>query len=449
MERLILKELKAWKEKKDRKPLLLKGARQIGKTYALHQFGQNEFEAFHYINFEEKPRLSKIFSEDLSPDQIIQRISLELQKKINTKNDLLILDEIQECPQALTSLKYFSEKLPELAICAAGSLLGVRMADISFPVGKIDHLEMYPLSFYEFLKALDKPLLVEIFDNARNNPQLIEPAHEQLWQLLKFYFITGGLPEAVKTFIEYQENQYEAFTKTRSRQKEIINDYLADMAKHSGKENSMHLQRLWTNVAEQLSQTQNDSANKFKFKGAIPEKNRYSRLISTIDWLEAAGLIIKIPIVEKAELPLQAYTKPNSFKLFVFDLGILGALVDLDPNTILAYDYGTYKGFFAENFVAQEFLAKFTSHKKFYAWQQNRLEVEFLIDLQGELYPIEVKSGTVTKSRSLQIFAQHYKHKYLTIMSAQKPNVKPKNHLQKYPLYFASEFPYNGNIHNI
>lgn len=439
MKRHILAQLQEWKQKPGRKPLLLKGARQIGKTYSLLEFGKQEFSHYHYLNFEEKPKLKDIFAEDLSPSKLIQKISFELGHKINSKTDLIILDEIQECPQALTSLKYFCEELPEQAICAAGSLLGVRLNDVSFPVGKIDHLEMYPLNFFEFIDALGKPLLSEAI---RADLETIDLAHEQLWQELKNYFITGGLPEVVRTFVSKQDNLFQALQQSRYRQKEIIGDYIGDMAKHCGKENAMHLQRLWSNVAEQLSQTQDGSAAKFKFKGPIPGKNRYSRLISTIDWLEAAGLIIKVPIIDQAISPLKAYSKESFFKLFVFDVGILGALVDLEPKTILDYDYGTYKGFFAENFVAQEFLTKFTSHKKFYAWQQNRLDIEFVMDIDGEIYPIEVKSGKVTKSQSLKIFAEKYQHKYLTLMSAQAPNLKLENKLQKYPLYLAGRFPW-------
>lgn len=439
MKRQIITQLKNWKNNCQRKPLLLKGARQIGKTYSLLEFARDEFYNYHYLNFEEKSKLKNIFADELDPKKLIQKISFELGQTINSKTDLLILDEIQECPRALTSLKYFCEDLPELAICAAGSLLGVRLNDVSFPVGKINHLEMYPLNFGEFIDALGKPLLSEAL---KAGIETISFAHEQLWNLLKIYFITGGLPEVVKIFVEHQENHFEALNLVRVRQKEIINDYIGDMAKHCGKENAMHLQRLWTNVAQQLSQTQDGSAAKFKFKGAIPEKNRYSRLISTIDWLEAAGLIIKVPIIQQAIAPLKAYSKENIFKLFIFDVGILGALIDLEPKTILAYDYGTYKGFFAENFIAQEFLTKFTSYKQYYAWQQNRLDIEFVIDLDGEIYPIEVKSGTVTKSQSLYIFAKKYQHKYLSLMSAQKPNLKLDQELQKYPLYLASRFPW-------
>ena len=439
MKRQIIAQLTEWKNKNQRKPLLLKGARQIGKTYSLLEFAKDEFCNYHYLNFEENPKLKDIFVDDLDPKKILQKISFEIGHKIDSATDLLILDEIQECPRALTSLKYFCEDLPEQAICAAGSLLGVRLNDVSFPVGKVDHLEMYPLNFFEFVDALNKPLLSEAL---RSDIETISFAHEQLWNLLKIYFITGGLPEVVQIFVNHQENHFEALNLVRTRQKEIINDYIGDMAKHSGKENAMHLQRLWANIAQQLSQTQDGSTARFKFKGAIPEKNRYSRLISTIDWLEAAGLIIKVPIITQAISPLKAYSKENIFKLFIFDVGILGALIDLEPKTILNYDYGTYKGFFAENFVAQDFLTKFTSYKQYYAWQQNRLDIEFIIDIDGEIYPIEVKSGTVTKSQSLYIFAKKYQHKYLALMSAQKPNLKAGQELQKYPLYLASRFPW-------
>lgn len=439
MRRKIFKELKIWKDKKKRKPLIVKGARQIGKTYSILEFGAKNFSKIHEINFEKSSSLIKIFDGDLKPKDLINAISFEKGEQINLEQDLLFFDEIQECPRALTSLKYFYEDLPQLAICAAGSLLGVKLNEVSYPVGKIDEIEMFPMSFFEFLDAIDESLILELLSSIKPEDSIPVNVHEKTWKLLKNYFITGGLPEVVLEYIEFQSNYYEAFKKIREKQKQLITDYLADMAKHSGKENSMHLQRLWSQIAVQLSQEHNSSAPKFKFKGAIPEKNRYSRLASTIDWLRAAGLIIQVPILEKARLPLKAYCHESSFKLFINDIGLLGALAGLSPKTILDYDYGTYKGFFAENFVAQEFLASGINSQELFAWKENRSELEFIREINGEIYPIEVKSGFVKKSKSLEIFSEKYKPKQKTILSANE--FKVSGNLHKYPLYLASRFP--------
>lgn len=213
------------------------------------------------------------------------------------------------------------------------------------------------------------------------------------------------------------------------------------MSKHAGKENAVHLQKLWNNVATQLSAVQDGNVTKFKFKSAIPEKDRYSRLISTIDWLEAAGLIIKIPVLDNISIPLKANIKASSFKLFIFDIGILGAMMDLSPKSIFDYDYGTYKGFFAENFVAQELRKTLSSRKTIVAWHENQKELEFVLDLDGEIIPIEVKSGKVTKSKSIYLFREKYKNKINTILSAQNLNIDTRTNVYKIPLYLTSELP--------
>lgn len=437
MKREIYKQLLIWKNSKKRKPLILKGARQIGKTHILKSFAENEFEGFHYFNFEEDSRLSSFFNDDLDPERIIKNISLYKEKKINLKKDILILDEIQACPRALTSLKYFYEKIPELAVTAAGSLLGVTLNEFSFPVGKVDTLEMYPMSFREFLLALSKKDIVNFLDKVKN--EIPEPIQEKLWDIFKIYLIVGGLPEVVLEYVENKNKPETVFKLVRDKQNQLINDYMADMAKHSGKENSLHLTKIWTHIPLHLARDINGSATKFQFKGIIPEKNRYSRLAGAIDWLDATGLIIKIPILEKADLPLKAYTKENSFKLMIFDVGILGALSKISPLTILDYDYGSYKGYYAENFVAMELLNFQGNDKTLYSWKENQSEIEFLKEKDGKLYPIEVKSGHITKSKSLYSFSQRYKNiGFKTILSARNIKIDELNNLRKYPLYYVS-----------
>jgi len=435
MKRTIFGSLKAWKEDKMRKPLILRGARQVGKTYILEEFGKRLFHRYHYFNFEKSKKLHAAFAGDIDPKTVVQKLSFLADASIHPKEDLLVFDEIQECPRALTSLKYFEEEMPEMAVCSAGSLLGVHLGPVSFPVGKVNMLSMYPLSFREFLEAIGEEKALPYLDEAISLKKISEIVHEHLWERLKWYFITGGLPEVVGTFAETKDNLFEALKKVRAVQNELILTYLADMAKHSGKVNAMHLDRLWKAIPEQLGKSQDGSAKKFTFKDAVAGVNRYDRLAGVIDWLEKAGLIIKVLIVNSGKLPFSAYSKENTFKLFCFDIGILGALSNLEPREILLQDYGSYKGYFAENFVAQELLCH--GQKNLYSWQENTAEVEFLLQEDGKAIPIEVKSGGVTHARSLSIFATKYHPPHRVIFSAKNIQVNEQSGLFRYPLYLA------------
>ena len=439
MERNITKQLKAWKEKKDRYPLILKGVRQVGKTYSLKEFGRSYFPNYHYVNFEEDEQVGKIFEQDLNPRRILDELSFYLDSSIDIENDLVIFDEIQACPRALTSLKYFNENLPQLAVCSAGSLLGLYFGSSSFPVGKIDYLEMYPMTFEEFLVGIGEQRSYDYLKNCRLDTKLPEIVHSRLWELLKLYFITGGLPEVVRIYYENKDNLYNAVQLVREKQNTLILGYEADMAKHSGKQNSMHINRLWRNIPSQLAREQNGSAPKFKFKDVIPGIKGYARLEGIIDWLLTAGLILKIQIVNQARLPLSAFTEENAFKLYFFDVGILGAISQLTPKTILDYDYGRYKGYFAENFVAQEFTG--SGVDRLFCWRETTAEVEFLREIEGKIYPIEVKSGWVTKSKSLNIFDRKYSPDYRVVMSARNLKINRDRKLHYYPLYLAARFP--------
>jgi hypothetical protein len=433
MKRLITQQLINWKHKKSRKPLIIKGVRQTGKTYILKEFGGSHFPAVHYVNFEHQQRALSIFANDFDPKRILADLSFLLGTSINSQEDLLIFDEIQACPPALTSLKYFAEDMPELALCCAGSLLGLHLGESSFPVGKVDFLRMHPMCFAEFLEALDEQPALKLLEDCANTYVLSTIAHEHLWQLFKVYLITGGLPEVVKA------DSYRALTFARNKQTELIYGYYADIAKHSGKVNAMHIDRVWRAVPTQLAQTQNSSVHRFQFKGIIPGIDRYQRLSNVIDWLLAAELIIKVSIVEHVELPLMAYTEESRFKLYLFDVGILGALSDLPPEAILNYDYGTYKGYVAENFVAQEFAAKGITN--LYSWQSNRAEIEFLYQLGNDIIPIEVKSGSVTRNQSLNKYAEKYHPKFRAVFSAKPLNIDSTNRYKQYPLYAAYWFP--------
>jgi len=436
MRRDIWDKLVKWKDRKDRKPLILKGARQVGKTYILQAFGREHFSQVHYLNFEKHKQLGKIFEGDLIPQNIIRDLSFHLDMSIDKENDLVIFDEIQNIPRALTSLKYFQEELPEMAICSAGSLLGIQMSDESFPVGKVEFLNMSPMSFEEFLSGNGDTKLFE-FLRDRERSEIIPPIiHNHLWEQLKIYFVVGGLPEIVKTFAEYKDDLFIALKKVREKQNNLLLTYIADIAKHSGKQNAMHIERLWRNVPAQLAREHDGSVGKFKFKGVIPGIKRYSKLVGSIDWLVSAGLIIKVSIVNSGQLPFSAYTTENTFKLYVFDVGLLGALSDLSPKSIMEYEYGSYKGYFAENFAAQEFIC--SGVKELYCWKEGSAEVEFLRDINGDVLPVEIKSGWVTQAKSIKVFAQKYCPKYRMIFSANNLSIDLINKVYRFPLYLIS-----------
>lgn len=437
MRRLLLTDLLAWKEKTNRKPLILQGTRQVGKTTLLEQFGKEFFPAVHFINFEKDRALEPFFEKSLDPRHLIPELEYYLNRPIQIDRDLLIFDEIQACPKALTSLKYFAEDIPQLALCAAGSLLGIYLGPVSFPVGKVDLMTLHPMSFEEFLMALDEQRVLKLLRSLKLHDSIPEMAHQRLFELLKHYFIVGGLPEVVKIFCEERHNLLTAFNKVRLKQNAILDTYLADIAKHSGKVNAMHIARVLQSVPSQLAQSQDGSAGKFKFKGVVPGIDKYSRLVNAIDWLEAARLVIKVPIVNSGKIPFSAYTTEGTFKLYLFDVGLLGAMGNLSPQAILMYDYGSYKGYFAENYVAQAFLTK--GFRQLYSWQEKQAEVEFLYEDTGKAVPIEVKSGKVTHSKSAKIFADKYRSPYRVIFSAKPPSANQE--LQGYPLYLAGWFP--------
>ena len=273
VKRHVFSKLKQWKSKAGRKPLVLKGARQVGKTYVLKRFGQEAFHKFHYVNFEEDETLHKIFEENLKPKRILQELSFILDTSVNQENDLLIFDEIQACPRALTSLKYFQEKLPIFAVCAAGSLLGLQLGESAYPVGKVDYLEMFPVSFGEFLQASGGNRYVNILNSVTGNEPIPEVIHSHLWEQLKLYFIVGGLPEVVQTYVDHRDDLFKALQMVRAKQTDLIKGYIADIAKHSGKQNAMHLERIWKNIPTQLAREQNGSAQKFKFTGICKSYN--------------------------------------------------------------------------------------------------------------------------------------------------------------------------------
>jgi predicted AAA+ superfamily ATPase len=406
MKRMASKALSEWQARQSRKPLIVEGARQVGKTHLLKEFGKTHFATTHYFNFEERPSLAKIFDGDLTADTLLRDLALLSNVRIDPKQDLIIFDEIQACPAALTSLKYFAEKFTDAYICAAGSLLGLSLSEGSFPVGKVEFLELFPLSFPEFLQALNREDLLELLVSEDWAEKITPAVHQLLWEYLRTFICVGGLPEPVATYVQLQHSPYEALIAARQVQRDLLVTYERDIAKHSGKLNAMHISRVLYSVGAQLGKNFDGSVKRFRFLGVIPGAVPYERIAGPIDWLVQTGLVYKVPIVEQVQRPLTAHTKENIFKLYFFDTGLLGALSEISPQAMFDFTVDNYKGFIAENYVAQELHS--AGIRSLFGWNRGEAEIEFLVDGAKGAIPIEVKSGSRFRARSFETFIKRY-----------------------------------------
>ncbi|MBU0504880.1 MAG: AAA family ATPase [bacterium] len=436
MKRLLLEKLKNWQKQPSRKPLILEGARQVGKTYLLEQFGRTQFQRYHLLDFTEDSELHKQFEIDLKPERIIRDLSVYLDTDIDIEKDLIIFDEIQACSQAVTALKYFYKKYPNMYLCASGSFLGLGLNEGSFPVGKVERHTLFPMTFYEFLLACDEKRLVELIDAVTLKDPITGVLHNKLWSYLKLYFITGGLPEVVQCFLDNNEKINHAFSLVRELHKTLVKSYMDDFAKHSGKIKAVKIEAVFKSIPKQIAK-ENNEIKKFVFKGVLPVGSKYANLEAPIQWLIKAGLIHKVPICHVAHQPLEAYTTENKFKLYLFDIGILGSIVNLSPKTIYEQSYGSHKGYFAENYLLQELITQF--NRTIFSWHRNTAEIEFLLEHEGIVIPIEVKAGINTKAKSLKVYQEKYKPEKAIIFSGQEMNIlKDKQYL---PLYLSSKIP--------
>jgi predicted AAA+ superfamily ATPase len=436
MKRKIYSRLKNWKNSKTRKPLILQGARQVGKTYALNDFGKHNFSQCHFFDFFLNEELHLIFEKNLSPQRIIQDLEIFSNQKINLKTDLIIFDEIQLCPRALASLKYFAELDSNLYLCAAGSLLGLGLAPELFPVGKVEFLTLRPLSFLEFVEACGETMLSEGLQKKYKGDDFSHILHNKLSELLKIYFITGGLPEVITEFLKNKESLLEAFVVVRKIQNNILKSYYNDFAKHSGKMKAIHIESTFKSIPRQLAR-ENKEVKKFVFKDVGNRLERYVDLEGPIQWLEKAGLVHKISICNRAQIPLASYTDERRFKLYLFDIGILGLMNNLSPHSIFQEKMSDYKGYFVENFVLQEMLAE--SEDVFHCWNEGKSEIEFLFESDKlGIIPIEVKAGKNTRSKSLSVYRDKY-NPVISFLFSSLP-MEEKNKLKMLPLYFAGNF---------
>lgn len=394
MERSIYSSLKKWKESPTRKPLILQGARQVGKTYILKEFGAREYSEVVYINCDDNNDMQNMFV-DYDVDRIIRSLSAISGVSIKPSTTLLILDEIQEVERGLASLKYFCEKAPEYHVAVAGSLLGITLHEgTSFPVGKVDMLYMYPMDFEEFLLAMGKKQLVELLRN--NSWAALTPLRGMLTELLRQYYFVGGMPEAVKAYVERGD-----IWEVRSIHSKIIDAYRNDMSKHVPKQQVQRINMVWNSIPSQLARD-----NKKFIYGALRKGARANDFEIAIQWLVDSGLVHKVHRISKPVVPLKFYEDMASFKLFLLDCGLLGALSETPPEQILIGDnvFEEYKGAFTENYVLQQLKSLPRTFVYYYSNDNSTLEIDFVVQHEAHVIPIEVKAEENLRAKSLRQF---------------------------------------------
>lgn len=434
MERLLMHNLISWKNDKYRKPLIVKGVRQCGKTYLLRKFAETHYEDTAYYNFEGNPALADLFDRNLDPKRIITELSLLHGKKIKPGTSLIIFDEVQFCPKALTFLKYLQEQAPEYHLVCAGSLLGVALSNpSSFPVGKVDFLTLRPLSFHEYLLAHEEDDLVDYLHNYQFEQPLAKVFTDKLTALVKTYFVTGGMPEVVSRWVETRDLEV-----IERLQDAIINAYELDFAKHAPVKDYPKLSLIWKSIPDQLAREN----SKFIYGHAKPGA-RAKDLEDALQWLISAGIAYKVCKVDKPSIPLSAYSDPGHFKLYLFDVGLLRRMSKLPASAIFeqAPAYTEFKGALAENFVLTELIG--ISDETPYYWKSgNTAEVDFVFQYQGMLVPVEVKAAGNIKSRSLAEYRKKY-HPELAIKTSLRPPHQENNllHLPLYLLFILPNIP--------
>ncbi len=399
MYRIAMEKLLKWKQSKRRKPLIIEGARQVGKTWLMKEFGRQAYADTVYINFDSNSRMAELFASDLDTERLIMGLELYIGRKIDPENSLLIFDEVQEVPRALTSLKYFYENAPEYHIVCAGSLLGIALHQgTSFPVGKVDFLKLYPLSFKEFLMATGKERFAELLDK-RDFPMIT--SFKQLYiDALKQYYFIGGMPEAVQSFVENKD-----FNEVREIQKRILAAYEQDFSKHAPVEIVPRLRMLWNSIPSQLAKE-----NKKFIYGLIREGARAKDYETAIMWLSDCGLVHKVSRVNAAGIPLRAYEDLKAFKLFVVDVGLLGCMTGLRQRTLLEGNdlFVEFKGALTEQYVCQQLKTMEDLDVYYYTNDRGSCEVDFIIDTGEQVVPVEVKAEVNLRAKSLKTYYEKF-----------------------------------------
>ena len=428
MQRKIQAWLEAWKDRPQRKPLILQGARQVGKTYALLEFGRTHYDNVAYFNFETDPKLAETFSENISPEYLIPILSHIARQTIVREKTLIIFDEVQLCERALTSLKYFCEEAPEYHIAVAGSLLGIAVnrKQFSFPVGKVDIKTLYPMDLEEFMLACGEEILVkQIHDCFKNDSPMPAALHEAAMALYRQYLVVGGMPECVSAFLETKD-----YILVRHTQDMILQAYLNDMSKYNT-ENEIKKTRLtYDNITVQLSKKN----TRFQYK-LIKKGGRASEFENAIEWLTLSGIVSQVWLVEQIKKPLENYRNIDAFKIYVSDLGLLCAKKDVVAADILydSAELDDFKGGLVENYVNTQLTAN--GYRTFF-WESARsAEVDFVIQREGQIIPVEVKSADNVKAKSLRVYIDTYHPQYALKLSAK--NFGYENDIKTVPLYAA------------
>lgn len=432
MYRNKIEELIKWKNSKSRKPLIIRGARQVGKTWLMQKFGKNYYEKCAYINFDSNNRMEELFSTDFDIERIVQGLKIESGVNIEPENTLIIFDEIQEIPKALTSLKYFCENANKYHIVAAGSLLGVAMHEgTSFPVGKVDFMDLYPLSYEEFLEALGEKELVNLLKT--QNMELINIFSDKFKNYLKQYLFIGGMPEVVADYVQNKD-----FNAVRDKQTRLLEAYEQDFSKHAPNNIVPRIRQLWNNIPTQLAKE-----NKKFIYGLVKQGARAREYEVALSWLIDCGLVYQINRVKDCKIPLVAYQDFNAFKLYLLDVGLLCAMAQIDAQTIIDGNsiFVEFKGALTEQFVLTELKANTNVPIFYWSSETGIAEVDYIVQIGKNNVPIEVKSNENLQSKSLKNFVQKYNTK-INIRTSMS-NYRKEDWLINIPLYLI------GNISNL
>ncbi|MEE1374452.1 MAG: ATP-binding protein [Clostridia bacterium] len=424
MYRIAIEKLYKWKNSKRRKPLIIEGARQVGKTWLMKEFGKQAYADTVYINFDSNSRMADLFSADLDTDRLIMGLELYAGRKINSENTLLIFDEVQEVPRALASLKYFYENAPQYHIVCAGSLLGIALhPGTSFPVGKVDFLKLQPLSFSEFLMATGNERFAELLK--KQDYEMITSFKQTYIDALKHYYFVGGMPEAVQSFAENKD-----FNEVRAIQKRILVAYEQDFSKHAPNEIVPKIRMLWNSIPSQLARE-----NKKFIYGHVREGGRAREYETAIMWLSDCGLVHKVSRVNAAGIPLRAYVDLKAFKLFIVDVGLLGCMAGLRQRTLLDGDdlFVEFKGALTEQYVCQQLKTIEDLGVYYYTNDRGSCEIDFVVDTGEQILPIEVKAEINLRAKSLKTYRERFEPE-LSVRTSMA-DYKKEDWLLNLPLY--------------
>lgn len=424
MYRIAIEKLYKWKNSKRRKPLIIEGARQVGKTWLMKEFGKQAYADTVYINFDSNSRMADLFSADLDTDRLIMGLELYAGRKINSENTLLIFDEVQEVPRALASLKYFYENAPQYHIVCAGSLLGIALhPGTSFPVGKVNFLKLHPLSFSEFLMATGNERFAELLK--KQDYEMITSFKQTYIDALKYYYFVGGMPEAVQSFAENKD-----FNEVRAIQKRILVAYEQDFSKHAPNEIVPKIRMLWNSIPSQLARE-----NKKFIYGLVREGGRAREYETAIMWLSDCGLVHKVSRVNAAGIPLRAYVDLKAFKLFIVDVGLLGCMAGLRQRTLLDGDdlFVEFKGALTEQYVCQQLKTIEDLGVYYYTNDRGSCEIDFVVDTGEQILPIEVKAEINLRAKSLKTYRERFEPE-LSVRTSMA-DYKKEDWLLNLPLY--------------